>query len=193
MRVLHRLHRVPYLCDGQVFAFYILCAVVKGSIKFAGRFFLISMHPLKINGTMMNSLLFNVGLILMCSISCTQLCTTAFHGFTHSSAISQLFVSQIQYLKGLSFFYSVPPHPSAPVLRAPRNAHACASRRPRVCRLTPTRAPGRQVQVPVFYSALFCIGLLQARRPIRAGRAARAQRCATPSLSALAPSCVRCA
>ncbi|KAJ1491793.1 hypothetical protein T484DRAFT_1882162 [Baffinella frigidus] len=40
-----------------VFAFYILICVVKGSIKFAGRFFLISMHPLKINGTMMNSLL----------------------------------------------------------------------------------------------------------------------------------------
>ena len=42
------------------FAFYILLASVKGSITFAGRFFMISMHPMKANGTMMNSFLFNV-------------------------------------------------------------------------------------------------------------------------------------
>jgi len=90
-----------------VFAFYILICCVKGSIKFAGRFFLISVHPLRLNGTMMNSFLFNVGLILICSVSCTQLCTTAFKGYVYNSSISQLFVSQIQYLKILSYFYSV--------------------------------------------------------------------------------------
>mmetsp|Transcript_39243 Transcript_39243/g.123769 ORF Transcript_39243/g.123769 Transcript_39243/m.123769 type:complete len:104 (-) Transcript_39243:494-805(-) len=56
---------------------------------------------------MMNSFLFNVGLILICSVSCTQLCTTAFKGYVYNSSISQLFVSQIQYLKILSYFYSV--------------------------------------------------------------------------------------
>ena len=43
-----------------------------GSITFAGRFFLISMHPMKLNGTMMNSFLFNVMQLLLCSISCVQ-------------------------------------------------------------------------------------------------------------------------
>lgn len=90
-----------------IFAFYILVCVIKGSIKFAGRFFLISIHPLKLNGTMMNSFLFNIGIILICSVSCTQLCTTAFRQFVHSSAISQIFVTQIQYLKFFSYFYSM--------------------------------------------------------------------------------------
>jgi LMBR1 domain-containing protein 1 len=30
------------------------------------------MHPMKVNGTMMNSFLFNVGQMLLCSISCVQ-------------------------------------------------------------------------------------------------------------------------
>jgi len=106
-----------------IFAFYLLACVVKGSIKFAGRFFLISIHPLKANGTLMNSFLFNVGILLICSVSCTQLCATAFAQYAHGSAISQLFVSQIQYLRGLSYFYSV--------------------------------------DIPVFYSLLFIIGMIQ--------------------------------
>lgn len=89
-----------------VFAFYILVASVKGSITFAGRFFMISMHPMKINGTMMNSFLFNVAQILLCSVSCVQLCARAFKGFAHSSAISQLFVTQVEFLRYFSWFYS---------------------------------------------------------------------------------------
>jgi len=89
-----------------IFAFYILVASVKGSITFAGRFFLISMHPMKVNGTMMNSFLFNVGQMLLCSISCVQLCSRAFKGFAHSSAISQIFVTQVEYLRYFSWFYS---------------------------------------------------------------------------------------
>jgi len=89
-----------------VFAFYILVCSIKGSITFAGRFFLISMHPMKLNGTMMNSFLFNVMQLLLCSISCVQLCSRAFKGFAHSSAISQIFVTQVEYLRYFEWFYS---------------------------------------------------------------------------------------
>ena len=95
------------VCAYGVFAFYIMITVISGSIKFAGRFFLISIHPMKLNGTMMNSFLFNVGILLVCSVSSIQLCTTAFSQFANSSAIAQIFVVQVQYLKGLNYFYSL--------------------------------------------------------------------------------------
>jgi LMBR1 domain-containing protein 1 len=95
------------VCAYGVFAFYIMITVISGSIKFAGRFFLISIHPMKINGTMMNSFLFNVGILLVCSVAAIQLCTTAFAQFANNSAIAQIFVVQIQYLKFLNFFYSI--------------------------------------------------------------------------------------
>ncbi len=90
-----------------IFAFYLMVAIIAGSVKFAGRFFLISMHPMRLNGTMMNSFLFNVMILLICSVSAIQLCTTAFRQFANSSAIAQIFVAQIQYLKYLNFFYSL--------------------------------------------------------------------------------------
>jgi hypothetical protein len=91
---------IPWISKTEWWTYlYINITVSQGSIKFAGRFFLISIHPMKLNGTMMNSFLFNVGLLLICTVSVTQLCATAFRVYAHSSAISQIFVAQIQYLK----------------------------------------------------------------------------------------------
>ena len=90
-----------------IFAFYLMITIIGGSVRFAGRFFLIQMHPMKLNGTMMNSFLFNVMILLLCTVAAIQLCTTAFSQFATSSAISQIFVTQIQYLKYLSYFYSL--------------------------------------------------------------------------------------
>jgi hypothetical protein len=102
-------HRYMYTYTHRYLRTYIhhlyiyTCMHTQGSIKFAGRFFLISIHPMKLNGTMMNSFLFNVGLLLICTVSVTQLCATAFRQYAHSSAISQIFVSQIQYLKVIMY------------------------------------------------------------------------------------------
>jgi LMBR1 domain-containing protein 1 len=90
-----------------VFAFYLLLTIVAGSVKFAGRFFLITLHPMKLNGTMMNSFLFNVMILLVCTVAAIQLCTIAFRQFAASSAISHIFVYQVQYLKYLNLFYSL--------------------------------------------------------------------------------------
>mmetsp|Transcript_131108 Transcript_131108/g.195398 ORF Transcript_131108/g.195398 Transcript_131108/m.195398 type:complete len:493 (-) Transcript_131108:37-1515(-) len=88
-----------------VFAFYLLWAVVKGCMKFGMRFFIISIHPMKVGGTLMNSFLFNTGMILLCTASIVQFCATAFADYARLTTISQIYVSQVQYLIFLSIFY----------------------------------------------------------------------------------------
>ena len=48
-----------------IFALYLLLAVAKGNTKFGTRFFLIKVHPMEAGKTMLNSLIFNVALILL--------------------------------------------------------------------------------------------------------------------------------
>ncbi|XP_048561171.1 LIMR family protein Os06g0128200-like isoform X1 [Triticum urartu] len=52
------------------FAFfcYLLIAVIAGEMMLGLKLVFISIHPMKWGGTLMNSFLFNVGLILLCSI-----------------------------------------------------------------------------------------------------------------------------
>ena len=57
----------------MLFALYMLAATIKGCFKFGTRFFLVSLHPMKYNGTYMNSFLFNVSLFLLCSFPTAQL------------------------------------------------------------------------------------------------------------------------
>lgn len=51
---------------------YLLFCTIKGNFKCGLRIpFLISLHPMKVNETFMNSFLFNVLLLLVCSLSLT--------------------------------------------------------------------------------------------------------------------------
>jgi len=65
-----------------IFAFlslYLLWCVQKGNIKFGLRIpFFFTIHPMKRDETWMNSFLFNVNLVLICSVSVCQFCTKAF-------------------------------------------------------------------------------------------------------------------
>jgi len=98
----------PLLGTGAygAFAFYLLWAVIKGCMKFGMRFFLISIYPMKVGGTLMNAFLFNVSLILLCTAAIVQFCTTAFAEYARLTAVSQIFVTQVQYLIGLEYFYA---------------------------------------------------------------------------------------
>jgi hypothetical protein len=52
---------------------------MKGNFKFGLRIFIIfPIHPMKLGATMLNSFLFNVGLILLTSLATVQFCTNAF-------------------------------------------------------------------------------------------------------------------
>eukprot|EP00003_Mantamonas_plastica_P023177 TRINITY_DN410_c0_g1_i2.p1 TRINITY_DN410_c0_g1~~TRINITY_DN410_c0_g1_i2.p1 ORF type:complete len:484 (-),score=140.39 TRINITY_DN410_c0_g1_i2:44-1495(-) len=87
------------------YAFYLLLCVIKGNFKFGMRFFCFAIHPMKINGTMMNSFLFNTGMVLLCSISVTQFCTTAFDIYARFTAADLIFTSQVKYLRFLRYFW----------------------------------------------------------------------------------------
>jgi LMBR1 domain-containing protein 1 len=88
-----------------MFAFYLIWATIKGNMKMGLRLVFFTIHPMKLGATMMNSFLFNVGLILLCSIPVVQFCTTAFALYAHGSAIENLFGIQVTNLKFLRYFF----------------------------------------------------------------------------------------
>jgi len=88
-----------------IYVFYLLFCVVKGNMKFGLRFFCFPIHPMRIGNTMMNSMLFNVLLLLITSVSVVQFCTRAFASYARLTAADMLFGVQVDNLKGLSFFF----------------------------------------------------------------------------------------
>jgi hypothetical protein len=81
-----------------IFSLYLLFCVVAGNFKFGMRFLCITLHPMKINGTYMNSFLFNLILILLCTFPVIDFCTAAFAGYARFSSIYQFFGVQMQHL-----------------------------------------------------------------------------------------------
>jgi len=82
--------------------FYLLICIVKGNFKFGIRFIILgSVHPMKKNETYMNSILFNVMLILITSVSLIHFCVKAFNEYVSMTDIDIIFSILI---KNLSFF-----------------------------------------------------------------------------------------
>lgn len=88
-----------------IYVFYLLFCVVKGNMKFGLRFFFIPIHPMRIGNTMMNSMLFNVLLLLLTSVSVVQFCTRAFATYARLTAADMLFSVQVENLMFLNFFF----------------------------------------------------------------------------------------
>ncbi|KAG8460105.1 hypothetical protein KFE25_014250 [Diacronema lutheri] len=88
-----------------IFASYLLCCVVKGNIKFGLRIFFFQIHPMRIGNTMMNSLLFNTELILVCSVAVVHFCQRAFDIYTRLTTIDQLLGNEVENLRGLKYFF----------------------------------------------------------------------------------------
>jgi LMBR1 domain-containing protein 1 len=86
------------------FTLYLLWCVTKGNIKVGLRIpFLFTMHPMKLNGTWMNSFLFNIVLILYSSVAVTHFSTTCFSQYLRHTTIAHLFGIQVRYLTMLSW------------------------------------------------------------------------------------------
>ncbi|KAJ3043789.1 hypothetical protein HDV00_004196 [Rhizophlyctis rosea] len=100
-------NKVPFLGTAfyALFAFYLLGCVVKGTAKLGMRIFFITLHPMRIGETMMSSLVFNMGIILLCSISVAQFCTLSFAKFAKYTSNQSIFGVQIQNLKGIQYGY----------------------------------------------------------------------------------------
>eukprot|EP00326_Haptolina_ericina_P033803 CAMPEP_0181236534 /NCGR_PEP_ID=MMETSP1096-20121128/38240_1 /TAXON_ID=156174 ORGANISM="Chrysochromulina ericina, Strain CCMP281" /NCGR_SAMPLE_ID=MMETSP1096 /ASSEMBLY_ACC=CAM_ASM_000453 /LENGTH=137 /DNA_ID=CAMNT_0023331747 /DNA_START=71 /DNA_END=484 /DNA_ORIENTATION=+ len=88
-----------------LFAFYLLFALLKGNMKFGVRFFCIPIHPMRVGATMMNSMLFNVFMLQICSFSLIQFCWRAFRSYARFTAADKIFGQEVQYLQGLSWFF----------------------------------------------------------------------------------------
>lgn len=89
-----------------VFSTYLLACAVKGCFKFGMRCFCFALHPMKLHGTYMNSMLFNLGLVLSCSIPAVQFCDQAFKDYGRLTSIRTMMGTQIYHLQGMSFFWA---------------------------------------------------------------------------------------
>ncbi|GFY83756.1 LMBR1-like membrane protein [Actinidia rufa] len=87
------------------FCFYLLLAVIAGAMMLGLRLVFITIHPMKWGATLMNSFLFNVGLILLCSISVIQFCATAFAYYAQATAAQEIFSHTLQSLRGIKYLY----------------------------------------------------------------------------------------
>ncbi|KAK2980000.1 hypothetical protein RJ640_020026 [Escallonia rubra] len=87
------------------FCFYLLLAVVAGAMMLGLRLVFITIHPMKWGATLMNSFLFNVGLILLSSISVIQFCSTAFAYYAQATAAQEIFSHTLQSLRGIKYLY----------------------------------------------------------------------------------------
>uniref|UniRef100_A0A1D1YBC5 LIMR family protein At5g01460 n=1 Tax=Anthurium amnicola TaxID=1678845 RepID=A0A1D1YBC5_9ARAE len=87
------------------FCFYLLLAVIAGAMMLGLKLVFITIHPMKWGGTLMNSFLFNVGLILLCSISVIQFCSTAFGYYARATAAQEIFGHTLQSLRGIKYLY----------------------------------------------------------------------------------------
>ena len=70
------------------------------------RFFLVELHPMKVGGTMMNSFLVNVSLILCCSFPVVQFSAQAFSNYCSLTDVELLFDQQIRYLEFFKYFFA---------------------------------------------------------------------------------------
>ena len=82
-----------------------LFCVTTGNMKFGLRFFCLPIHPMRIGGTLMNSFLFNVWLLLLCSVAAVQFCYSAFQSYAQLTAIDMLLGVQVRNLQGLAWFF----------------------------------------------------------------------------------------
>ncbi|XP_073034004.1 LIMR family protein At5g01460 [Primulina eburnea] len=87
------------------FCFYLLLAVIAGEMMLGMKLVFITIHPMKWGATLMNSFLFNVGLILLCSISVIQFCATAFGYYAQATAAQEIFGHTLQSLRGIKYLY----------------------------------------------------------------------------------------
>ncbi|MCO5567740.1 hypothetical protein L7F22_021434 [Adiantum nelumboides] len=87
------------------FCFYLLLAVMAGEMQLGLRLVFITIHPMKWGGTLMNSFLFNVGLILLSSISVIQFSATAFALYAQATSVQEIFGHTLESLRGIKYLF----------------------------------------------------------------------------------------
>jgi LMBR1 domain-containing protein 1 len=89
-----------------MFAFHLLFCVIKGVTKVGMKLLVITLHPMAVGETMMNSLVFNTGVILISSLAVEQFLTLSLKIYAQNSASSSLFGLSFTYIKGLNYAFT---------------------------------------------------------------------------------------
>jgi len=88
------------------FSLYLLLCVIKGCLKFGMRIFIcFAIHPMKMKATPLNSILFNVLMVLVSSPTVVQFTQEAFSDYARLTDADVIFAAQIKYLKFYSLFF----------------------------------------------------------------------------------------
>lgn len=89
-----------------VFNLYLLVCTVKGCLKFGMRiFFFFAIHPMKAKETPLNSILFNVVLVLLTCGAVVQFAQECFADYVRLTDADLIFSVQIKYLMFYRFFF----------------------------------------------------------------------------------------
>nr|CAG4718516.1 unnamed protein product [Naegleria fowleri] len=88
-----------------VFTVYLVFTVLAGNASITSRIPLFAIHPMKKGDTMMNSLMFNTGLILLSSVVINQFSQRAFNSYSRSTAMDIIFSGAITNLRYIQWFY----------------------------------------------------------------------------------------
>ena len=95
------------ICIFTVLSLYLLLITIKGNFKFGIRIMILgSIHPMKKDNTYMNSILFNVMLVMLTSVSVIQFSIRAFGEYTSLTDADIIFNTQIKYLSFYRFFFN---------------------------------------------------------------------------------------
>ncbi|GAQ82999.1 LMBR1 domain-containing protein 1 [Klebsormidium nitens] len=87
------------------FCFYLFLCLMAGEMKAGFNLLIFTIHPMKSGKTLMNSFLFNVALILLCSSSVILFCQSAFAVYAQETAVSEIFGQQLQNLRGIKYLF----------------------------------------------------------------------------------------
>ena len=88
-----------------IFSIYLLFCTIKGCFKLGMKFVCIKIHPMIPGKTYVNSFMFNLAIILICTIPVIQFCASAFADYARFTDVYSIFNIQITYLNFYSKFY----------------------------------------------------------------------------------------
>lgn len=88
-----------------IFSLYLLAAGIMGCFKMGLRFLFFTLYPMKYGATYMSSFLFNIALVLLCSVPVVQFSVNAFADYARYTNIIQTFGVQIKNLQFFRFFF----------------------------------------------------------------------------------------
>jgi LMBR1 domain-containing protein 1 len=88
-----------------LFCLYLIFCSIKGLFLMGMKMFCIKIHPMKLGNTPVNSFLFNISIMLLCSLPLVHVCTVAFADYARNTEILYIFTVHIQHLTFFNIFF----------------------------------------------------------------------------------------